>query len=299
MAQSRLDPSREFGVKKYAAAGAPVYQLTVCEPETGYWAELPPIPGYSDGLPMFCQLVGVGLNLVVMGGVNPVTWEVLHSVFIYNFVSDTWHRGADMPGCRRLFFACASDYSRMVFVAGGHDQEKCALKSAMAYDVVKNEWIVMPEMTKERDEANGVYSQGKFHVIGGYHTNMQGRFERSAESFDVVTRQWGPVQDDFLDRATCPRNCVEDRNGNLFMCRDNDVAVQEGSTWRAVAPLPTSVRNTAYVAAWQDKVLVIGSGRFGAPYETFVLDVKRCKWGKVEAEKDFLGHVQAGCCLEL
>ncbi|KAK6148891.1 hypothetical protein DH2020_016416 [Rehmannia glutinosa] len=298
LAQARVDPTREQGAKKYGAT--PVYRLTVCEPETGFWGELPPIPGFSDGLPMFCQVVGVGLKLVVMGGWDPVTWEVSSGVFIYDFISATWRRGSDMPGPRRLFFACASDSDRTVFVAGGHDGEKCALKSAMAYDVARDEWSHLPDMSAERDESKGVYHGGKFHVISGYETSAQGRFGTSAESLDVATRRWGPVQEDFLDAAACPRNCADDGGGKLFMARGADVAVREGSSaWRAVAELPSDARNTAYVTAWRGKLLVIGSERFGAPYKTYLLDLKRCKWEKVEADEEFSGHVQSGCCLEL
>ncbi|KAL3631845.1 hypothetical protein CASFOL_024829 [Castilleja foliolosa] len=297
LARARVDPNREQGLKKYDAA--PVYCLTVFEPKTGCWAKLPPIPGYSDGLPMVCQLVGVGLNLVVMGGLDPVTWEASNGVFVYDFISATWRRGADMPGSRRLFFACASDSDRMVFVAGGHGGEKCALKSTMAYDVVRNEWAHMPDMARERDEPKGVWYRGKFHVIGGYPTNGQGRFETGAESFDIATWHWGPVEEDFLDVAVCPRNCADSGDRKLVMSRGADMVVREGSTWRAVVEMPLEVRNTTYVTAWEGKVLVIGSHGFGAPYKTFVLDLKSCKWERVDAEDKFSGHVQSGCCMEL
>ncbi|KAK6124962.1 hypothetical protein DH2020_041236 [Rehmannia glutinosa] len=201
---------------------------------------------------------------------------------------------------RRLFFACASDSDRTVFVAGGHDGEKCALKSAMSYNVARDEWSHLPDMSAERDESKGVYHGGKFHVISGYETSAQGRFGTSAESLDVATRRWGPVQEDFLDAAACPRNCADDGDGKLFMARGADMAVREGSSaWRAVAELPSDARNTAYVTAWRGKLLVIGSERFGAPYKTYLLDLKRCKWEKVEADEEFSGHVQSGCCLEL
>ncbi|GFP95475.1 F-box/kelch-repeat protein at1g80440 [Phtheirospermum japonicum] len=297
LAQSRVDPTREQGPKKYAAA--PVYCLTVCEPEMGYWAELPPMPGYSDGLPMFCQLAEVGSSLVVMGGLDPMTWEVSNCVFVYDFISAKWRRGADMPGGRRLFFACAADSDRTVFVAGGHDSEKCALKSAMAYDVARNEWAHMPDMARERDEPKGVYHRGKFLVIGGYLTSAQGRFQTDAESFDVAMWRWGPVEEDFLDVATCPRNCADGGDGKLVVPCGADMAVREGSTWRAAAEMPWEVRNTTYVAVWEGKVLVIGSHRFDGPYKTFVLDLKSCRWERVEAEDKFSGHVQSGCCLEL
>ncbi|XP_057772980.1 F-box/kelch-repeat protein At1g80440-like [Salvia miltiorrhiza] len=297
MAQARFDPTQEFGARKFAAV--PAYRLTLCEPETGFWAELPPIPGCPDGLPMYCQLVGVGLNLVVMGGWDPETWRASAAVYIYDFVGATWRRGADMPGGERLFFACASDGAGMVFVAGGHDSEKCALRSSLAYDVAGDAWQAMPDMAGERDEAKGVCHGGAFHVIGGYPTNMQGRFEASAESFDVATWRWGPVKEGFLESATCPRNYVDGGEGRLLTCRDADVVACEGSTWRVVAELPCHVRNTAYVTAWPGKVVVIGSERFGEPYNAFVLDLKSCKWERVEAEEEFKGHVQSGCCVEL
>uniref|UniRef100_A0A5B7BT57 F-box domain-containing protein n=1 Tax=Davidia involucrata TaxID=16924 RepID=A0A5B7BT57_DAVIN len=298
LAQARVDPTRTPGIMKCLAT--PVYRLTVCELDTCSWSEMPPVPGYSGGLPMFCQVAGVGLNLVVMGGWNPVTWEVSNAVFIYNFVLGRWRRGADMPGGSRSFFACASDCDRTVFVAGGHDDEKNSLRSALAYDVAKDEWSRLPDMAGERDECKGLFHGDKFHVIGGYHTEMQGRFERSAETFDVATWQWDQVQEDFLETATCPSTCVNSQDGRQYMCRgDGDVAVLQNSTWQPVAELPAEVHNTSYVTAWQGKMLVIGSPRFGEPHSAYALDLKSHTWKKVEAPEEYSGHVQSGCCLEI
>ncbi|KAL2547497.1 F-box/kelch-repeat protein [Forsythia ovata] len=63
------------------------YRFTVFEPERGYWTELSPVPRYSDGLPMNCQLVGARLNLIVMGGLNPVTWKFGYALIICIFSS--------------------------------------------------------------------------------------------------------------------------------------------------------------------------------------------------------------------
>ncbi|KAI5414019.1 hypothetical protein KIW84_058239 [Lathyrus oleraceus] len=38
----------------------PVYKLSVLETETGVWSELPLGPELCDGLPLFCQIAGVG-----------------------------------------------------------------------------------------------------------------------------------------------------------------------------------------------------------------------------------------------
>ncbi|KAL1551476.1 F-box/kelch-repeat protein [Salvia divinorum] len=297
MSQARVDPTRDLSARKFAAV--PSYRLTLCEPETGLWGELPPIPGCPDGLPMYCQLVGAGLSLVVMGGYDPDTWRASPAVHVYDFVGAAWRRGADMPGGERLFFACASDRAGTVFVAGGHDGEKCALRSALAYDVARDAWRAAPDMAVERDEAKGAWRGGAFHVVGGYPTSAQGRFEASAEAFDAAAWRWGPVQEGFLETGACPRDCVDGGDGRMVTCRGAEVVAGEGAAWRAVAELPRHVRSTAYVAAWPGKVVVVGSERFGEPYNVCVFDRKRCKWERVEASEEFKGHVQSGCCIEL
>ena len=299
MAQARIQPGRDSGSTKYLAA-TPTYRLTIFEPETGNWSELNPGCGLSDGLPMFCHLVRVGFDLVVMGGWDPKTWTASTAVYVYNFVLAKWHRGTDMPGVSRSFFGCAvSDSDRMVFVAGGHDDQKNALRSAMAYDVAKDEWLSLPDMARERDECKAVFHLGKFHVIGGYHTEMQGQFESSAEAFDVSTWQWDPVHEDFLEASSCPRTCVSGDDGVLYMCRAGEVAVLKDDTWKVIANLPNELREIAHVVSWQDKLLVIGSPRFGEPHTAYVLDLCKYTWTRAPVPEEYSSHVQSGCCLEL
>lgn len=285
----------------------PVYKLSVLETETGVWSELPLGPELCDGLPLFCQIAGVGYDLVVMGGWAPDSWKASNSVFIYNFLSGMWRRGADMPGGPRTFFSCASDHDRMIYVAGGHDEEKNALKSVFVYDVASDTWMPLPDMAKERDECKVVFSPGAFgcsgriRVVGGYHTEMQGRFERSAEEFDIATWKWGPVVEDFLDDATCPRTCVEscDMDGRMYMCKSDDVVVLEGDTWKKVAKVPSEIKNIACLGACDGELLLIGSSGFGKPCMGFMLGLKSGVWTTFECPKNYSGHVQSSCLLEI
>ncbi|PON58922.1 F-box domain containing protein [Trema orientale] len=298
MAQARVQPGGDSGSTKYLVT--PTYRLTVLEPESGRWSELSPGFGLSDGLPLFCQLVRVGSDLVVMGGWDPRTWTASTAVYVYNFVLAKWRRGTDMPGVPRSFFGCAaSDSDRAVFLAGGHDDQKNALRSAMAYDVAKDEWRTVPDMARERDECKGVFHRGKFHVIGGYRTEMQGQFESSAEVFDASTWQWDQVHEDFLDATSCPRTCVSGEDGLLYMCRAGEVAALANDTWKVIGTLPNEVHEIAYVLTWQGKLLVIGSPRFGEPHTAYVLDTKQYTWTKMTASDEYSSHVQSGCCLEL
>ncbi|XP_015869332.3 F-box/kelch-repeat protein At1g15670 [Ziziphus jujuba] len=296
MVQALVDPNPTVSVFKCSAV--PVYRLTLCDPGTGNWCELPPVPELSTGLPMFCQVVGVGSDLVVLGGWDPMTWKASQSVYVYSFVSSEWRRGNDMPDGPRTFFGCASDFDRTVYVAGGHDDEKNALRSAMAYDVARDTWVQLPDMDRERDECKAVFCRGQFHVIGGYSTEMQGRFERSAEAFDVATWRWKATEEEFLEEATCPRNCVAGDEA-MYMCRSGDIVRHRDPTWQTVSKLPAEVRNAAYVTTWQGSLIVIGSAGFGEPHMVYILDLEKKNWRKLESPFEFSGHVQSGCYMEI
>lgn len=296
MVQAHVEP----GTGSTKRVKNPVYWLSVFEPETGNWSKIPPPPEFYSGLPMFCQLVSVGYDLVVLGGLDPNSWEASNSVFVYNFLSAKWRRGTDMPGGRRMFFSCASDSEGTVFVAGGHDNEKNALRSALAYDVSSDRWVVLPDMAAERDECKGVFSRGRFVAVGGYPTETQGRFVKSAEAFDPATRSWSEVKEDFLDCATCPRTFVDggDDEG-VFLCSGGDLMALRGDTWQMMATLPGEIRNVAYVGAFDGTLVLIGSSGYGEVHVSFAFDVKSCCWRKLESPEGFRGHVQTGCVLEI
>ncbi|PKU69310.1 F-box/kelch-repeat protein [Dendrobium catenatum] len=72
-----------------------------------------------------------------------------------------------MPGPTCFLFACAGSPSNQVFIAGGHDERKNALKLAMVYDIAKDDWTMLPEMTREREDYMLVFVAGLFQVVGG------------------------------------------------------------------------------------------------------------------------------------
>ncbi|KAF9613146.1 hypothetical protein IFM89_005717 [Coptis chinensis] len=298
---AQAEPGCSFSEAKYPPK--PSYHLTVFEPETGTWSRLPAIPSCPNGLPFFCQCAGVGRRyLVVIGGWNPTTWMASKSVFVYDFVTAKWKCGADMVGPVRSFFGCASDFNRTVFVAGGHDDEKNALRSALAYDVIEDKWVPLPDMARQRDECKGVFHGGKFHAIGGYCTDTQGKFEKDSEVFDVEAWKWCHLDDDLLHTGMYPRNCVVDEKGKMFRCYEGNVAVLDGSVWREMAALPNDVRVRSFVVMWREKMLVIGSSVVDGVRNTYLLeftDNKQYKWTKVETPKEYTGNIQAGCSLEI
>lgn len=225
-----------------------------------------------------------------------------------------------MPGPRRSFFACAaSPDGRTVYVAGGHDEEKNALRSALAYDVATDEWVRLPDMSMERDECGGVFRRGAFHVIGGYPTAVQGRFVKSSEAFDPATGRWAPVEEHTLGTTdVCPRGVAAGDDGRLFRCAEGHVEVLEGEeadeedpTWRKVAELPDSGDGkqavAPYLVCWPgggNKLTLIGSSRHGGPPPAgYTLELRpggEARWAKEAAPpEEYSGVVQGACCLEI
>lgn len=274
-----------------------VYRLVVLDPETGFWWEMPPLPRFENGLPLFCEMVSVGSDLVVIGGYDPRGWECLDSVFIYDFLSSTWRRGAKMPGGPRSLFGCASDGDHTVFVAGGHDLQKNALKSTWMYDVALNKWAQLADMAKERDECRGLFHHGRFHVLNGYPTNMQGHFHENVEVFDMSTCEWHETKDEFLETKHFPNICVEGTNKELYICHGSDVVTLKDDTWQFVAKLPADAAKTPYMIPFLGNMLLFGASKDSKPYNAYKMELNERVWTKVEVPVEYSGHVQSGCCL--
>lgn len=301
------------GSSAAAGTGGPAnsYRMVLLDPVEGRWAALPTLPGRTESLPLFCQVAAVDggaqgrKRLVVVGGWHPETWAPMNSIYVYDFLTGAWKRGAPMPGPRRSFFACAA-VGGAVYIAGGHDEEKNALRSAMAYDPEADEWKELPDMAAERDEPRGLCVGGQFVVVGGYPTEAQGRFVGSAEAFDPVAWAWGPVREGLLPDGASPRTCcVVPGTERVYMLHDGHLVARDGAAaWRAVAQVPEDARTAATVSALPDGlVVVIGSGCHGGDQTVYVVREEAGKggavWARAPAPPEFSGHVMASSFLEI
>ncbi|KAK2641637.1 hypothetical protein Ddye_023400 [Dipteronia dyeriana] len=164
------------------------YGLTMYNATYQTWQRM--IPNFE--IPIFCQCVTLqscgNSKLVLLGGWDPKTLEPVSDVYVLDIIKG-WRKGASMSAARS-FFACAVVGGTKVYVAGGHDNQKNALKSAQVYDVDKDEWGVLPEMEEERDECMGMCWDDRFWVVSGYGTETQGRFRSDGECFDPATASW-------------------------------------------------------------------------------------------------------------
>ncbi len=177
----------------------PIYGVSMLDEESQVWKWLPPIPEFSHyGLPLFCRLASVNGMLLVIGGWHPRTWETLRTVYMFNFATRRWQRGADMPSTRSSF-ACQAFMGSYVVVAGGHDNARNALSTAEMYNTERDCWQVLPNMNDSRDECSSAVIDEEFYVVSGNIYNNQLRsaalhqcleFVRSSEIFKPKLNKW-------------------------------------------------------------------------------------------------------------
>nr|GMD33807.1 F-box/kelch-repeat protein At1g80440-like [Ipomoea batatas] len=280
-----------------------VYRLTLFEPVKRRWRNFPPIPEMVEGMPVCCGVAGIGPELVVIGGCDPMTRRVQGSVFIYNFISATWRRGADMPGEDRLFFGCAgSAEDGTVVVAGGHNGDNMSLKSTLAYDVARDTWTTLPDMSIGRNECTCVFHHGKFHVLGGYNMDTQEDSKQPVETLDLVTREWQVINDTVTDYAIISAQATYvEIDGVIYTIKGKrDVVALEDATWVFVSRVPNNTSGVAYVTGWQGKMMVIiENAENGRAKRAYVLELKTKKWTKVKIPSEFRGYVECGCCIHI
>lgn len=257
------------------------YGVTVFDPVSLTWDRLGPVPEYPAGLPLFCQVASSQGKLVVMGGWDPASYSPVSHVFVYDFTTRRWTRGKNMPD-NRSFFA-AGELNGRVIIAGGHDENKTALSSAWAYDLINDEWTELARMTQERDECEAVVIGSEFWVVSGYKTERQGIFDESAESYQLGTGEWTRAENAWK-LSQCPRSNVGvGREGKLFCWAETEAAVQFGTCRVELGGC----------------TLVTGSGYQGGPQEFYVVEGRNGKFRKFDVPAEYKGLVQSGCCVEI
>ena len=284
----------------------PVYFISVLnEQDDRKWNRLPPIPDFKDlGIPLFCRFAAGEGKLVIIGGWNPATWETLRSVYVFDFCTWSWHRGADMPTARS-FFGCSAVGSH-VFVAGGHDNTKTALPSAEVYNLDTDAWEALPNMAVLRDECIGATLNGKFYAISGYDSSVECNFVTSAEFWNEQERRWIMVE----NMCTVRPGTIVGVADRLVAFHDRQVLVycEDRNRWELLDFLPegeTGISSLACATGLGKALAVTGPwNEDDEQYRTLIYTFpsskrRKGKWEACPVAEDFVGVAQISCAVEL
>ncbi|GKU92280.1 hypothetical protein SLEP1_g6030 [Rubroshorea leprosula] len=297
--------------------------MSIYNETRGTWHRIRPKVGR---IPMFCQCLALGSSgkLMLLGGWDPVTLEPVADVYILDLVSGggRWRRAAPMS-VPRSFFACAVVSGTKVYVAGGHDDQKNALRSAEVYDVEEDRWEMLPDMAEERDECQGLSWDGdsRFWVVSGYGTERQGEFGSDAECYDPETGSWYKVEGVWPFSRTSPRGCTaavssgQQRQWWWFLGSEQEEQQQHEEAkekpWKTVSTIklsrsiigtPPCVTNLAYGTREDGHRVFVMSSRGGGGGDNcgggcegetgFIMERERngnTKWNHVHTPMEFSG----------
>ncbi|XP_072970201.1 F-box/kelch-repeat protein SKIP20-like [Typha angustifolia] len=278
----------------------PEYGIHVYNATSGEWWRA------AAPAPAFAQVAAAGREVVVVGGWDPATLDPAAEVRIHDPATGTWRRGQAMPAPARSFFACAGDPAptrRRVYVSGGHDANKNALRSAAAYDVAADEWSPMAEMGDERDESQGVVVTGcGFWAVSGYGTEGQGRFENGAEWYDDEAKEWRKEEGIFpAAEGGAAAACFVGVKGRIWSVEcGRGVREYEGrgKGWRVVAATPEGLKSSprAVAIGEAEKLFVIGATEDGR-CKGWVLEAASGRWTPAETPAEFSGFVYSAAAI--
>ncbi|KAL6634574.1 hypothetical protein ACP70R_027245 [Stipagrostis hirtigluma subsp. patula] len=272
----------------------PEFVLAAANLTTGEWRRVEGAAAAWGPVPLFaqCAAAGDGRHVAVTGGWDPVTLRPTTDVRVLDVPAGAWRRGCPMPDSRS-FFGCAGRDGN-VYVAGGHDESKNALRSALAYDVAADAWRALPDMSEERDEPQLVATPCGVLAASGYPTEAQGAFKKTAECY-VAGDAWASEGDMVPGTAGA---CLASVRGKVWAVAAGKGGVREwdgaARAWRGVADGPPGMTACVEAVGVGDDgaafVFVFGRAE-GGKYAAWVMDAGGAAWRQVPVPPEFGGFV--------
>ena len=148
------------------------------DPATGTLRPLPDLPVATSR----AGAAVAGDRLIVVGGARPDGTRT-GAVQIYDFRTETWSRGADLPVARE---GLVCEYRGKIYAPGGFDGTN-ALRDFQVYDPAQDEWSPLPDLPERTSAHGGAVVDGTLYTFGDYAA-----LDRTA-AYDFEKRAWALV----------------------------------------------------------------------------------------------------------
>ncbi|XP_057824460.2 F-box/kelch-repeat protein At1g80440-like [Cryptomeria japonica] len=237
------------------------YRIVIYDPLQKSYQILPSIPiGVGIQNTYFAHCVSLNQKLVVMG-----FHDREELLFVYDFCSGRWKRGADLPD-RRYLFGCSVDSAKgLIYIAGGRDEnDNQILFTAAVYNVEKDEWEYLPPMIWGGNfSSQSAFADNKLYVINPHSD------EGFVQCYDPNTRLWRNMSrfHDFIDRSFKYGiiNSVLPAFGRLFyVCNENVIEFDyvENQFQLAGTRCP-SYFSVVAMTMWHSQIVICGRTESG------------------------------------
>ncbi|XP_047340199.1 F-box/kelch-repeat protein At1g15670-like [Impatiens glandulifera] len=186
------------------------FAISVLDPMSLEWNRLPSIPNVILGFYESIQIASSNGKLVVINhGRDHRT-----SLFVWDFLTQRWWKGKDLPSVWPFFFLVDFDGQIFVGVSNGNKSN-----SVWEYDMRKDEWTELPQMSQKLSRCHELKVIGdELWVLNCCNTNHIEN-EHSAEVYHFQTGKWRLVELDLeqTNDSSCPDCCHKFEFHELLM----------------------------------------------------------------------------------
>ncbi|GLJ13386.1 hypothetical protein SUGI_0211190 [Cryptomeria japonica] len=203
-------------------------RVAVYNLENNSCKSLPPVPGPIYSIE-HCHFVKQKLVLIT----DIVRDSTRICVWLFDFASCKWRRGATMLRWLEDFTSAADEDGGLIYVGGGFDRSGKPVRSASVYNVEEDKWDVLPDINALVVDMytifRSAFADGKFYVMGSWSAP-------SFEAFDSYTRS-----ETVENRFNCWCSFVTAPFGRLYFLSDKGLIEYDCSQdkWNIVGPIPT------------------------------------------------------------
>lgn len=244
---------------------------------TNTWSRRRQLP---DGRSAIHGASAIGGKLYVSGGLKilpPGSFRETRTLFVYNPVTNTWVRKADMPAAGfdgaqgviggRLYVYVGNDF----FTSGDH---------FFRYNPATNTWVTLPRPPVQHASGMGGVINGKFYLVGGF--GFFSDANATLNVYDPATNTWTTKASMTEPRLHLAGGVIK---GKLYVAGGSTIGKTGGFTvratlevynpatdrWTRKRSMPTA-RSSAAGAVASGRLFVIGGdlGPAGGPQTTKV-----------------------------
>jgi N-acetylneuraminic acid mutarotase len=167
------------------------------DPVTDSWTSKAPMPTARFGL---ATSVVDGKIYAIGGTGSSSFWaDFRRTVEVYDPLTDTWSKKADMPTARAFFSTNAVDGK--IYAIGGVLVTKAGLSTVEVYDPVTDTWTAKTPMPTARHVHASAVVDGKIYVIGG---GPEGGANHAGPDGLSVVEAYDPAMDTWTTKADIP-----------------------------------------------------------------------------------------------
>ncbi|XP_047340203.1 F-box/kelch-repeat protein SKIP20-like [Impatiens glandulifera] len=177
------------------------FVINLLDPMSREWNRLLPIPNFVNRFSVSTKIASADGKLVVISNVR----DLKTSLFVWDFVTQRWWKGKDLPSILQFSFVVGVDSH--IFIG---DYKGNEFNSVWAYDMMMDEWTELPQMSQKLSQCHELKVIGDELWVLNCCNTKHIESEHSAEVYHFQTGKWRLVEWDLeqTNDSSCPRCCT-------------------------------------------------------------------------------------------